>query len=610
MGGLSPMIEGGVKIYGAMGKEDDTRMVESRDSLSLVRAEGEKASQSLVNVLSQRDPQNSTGSNGKGVDIDGLGVDRMTFKEALSVTDGVSKQALSMLVGLPKRRKRQYLPGSFSEAQSYVNAREDAKKKQGVQTLGSDTVSVSAQKEGPYPGVVEGSGDVAAFWLYVEDYFRDVCQEDIHELLGFLKPIESEAVLNMEPLGMKEGIEMVKAEGAGQEDGEFTFDQLTPGVSMDPGSDSVLSGRRSSRRVSSKKLVDSSTEVGGPGPRRSRSKTTPRDATVAKSRGVSLGTMNSGSIAASGDKMHEVEQSMPMSVTLTPEGAPAKTVLESFESSKLGELLSGFTNLEKCFNPEISNSEDEVSGDKDAIKRRLEAILARVKKVGTTRGVRHLWTDMLLNTPVPEHVKEAVTEPYYLDPPTSISQKVIGNINVFDIAQEEYNQGIASEPHSPAVHEQQDSKADGGSKVNGDPSKHVHVQKVSIDVMKSIAEGADDQLVQGAKADELFHAIMKERKLLQAAPQDEIAAETLAVQSELVSVMAANRARLLHVLKLALADLAQQSIIRELHREESKFAKSFFDVRAPIFIDFNDLFLCYVTKVIVSFVCFTFSAED
>ena len=594
MGGLSPMSEDGVKINGVLLKADDTRMVESGSALP--GAEGERSqvkfdtcsAQSLVNVLSQRGPQNSAGSNGKDVDINRLAADRITFGEALSVTDGVSKQALSMLTGLPKRRKRQYLPGSFLEAQSYVNAREDAKKKQGVQTLGSETVSVSAQKEGPYPGVVEGSGDVAAFWLYVEDYFRDICQEDVHELLGFLKPMELETVLNMEPLGMKEGLEMVKTEeqGARQGDVEFTFDQMTPGVGMDPGMDTLLSGRRSSRRVSSKKMADSSTEVGGTGHRSSRSQAQ-RDAAAVNSRGVSLGAMNSGSITASGENISDLEQSMPMSVTLTPEGAPAKTVLESFESNKLSELLSALTNLQNCFYPEMPSNQDEISSDKDAIKRRLEAIIGRGKQIGATRGIRHLWTDMLLNTPVPEHVKEAVTEPYYLDPPTSLSQKVFGNINVFDIAQEEYNQGIASEPHSPTAHEQQDSKADGGSKIDGDPSKHIHVQKVSIDVMKSIAEGVDDQLVQGAKADELFKAIMQESKLLQAAPQDEIAAETLALQSELVSVMAANRARLFHVLKLALADLAQQSSTRELLKEESNFVKAFFDVRTLVFVAFK-----------------------
>jgi hypothetical protein len=413
----------------------------------------------------------------------------------------------------------------------------------------------------------------------------------------------------MEPLGMKEGLEMVKTEeqGAGQGDGEFTFDQMTPGASMYPGMEAFLSGRRSSRRVSSKKMADSSAEVGGTSHRRSQAQ---RDASAVNSRGASLGAMNSGSINASGDKMNEMEKSMPMSVTLTPEGAPAKTVLESFESGKLSELLSALTNLQNCFHPEIPSNQDEIKSDKDAIKRRLEASIGRGKQVGATRGIRHLWTDMLLNTPVPEHVKEAVTEPYYLDPPTSLSQKVLGNINVFDIAQEEYNQGAASEPHSPTAHEQQDSKADGGSKVDGDPSKHIHVQKVSIDVMKSIAEGADDQLVQGAKADELFKAIMQESKLLQAAPQDEIAAETLALQSELVSVMAANRARLFHILKLALADLAQQSSTRELLEEESNFVKSFFDVRTPVLVALEYLSVFFLNEI-SKFLRFLFiCAED
>lgn len=115
-----------------------------------------------------------------------------TFAEALRVTDSARDQLRRLLPVLPKRGAAMYRPTTLSEATSYVNAREDAKKKQGVARLDGDVVAVPAESyRGSHPGVAEGDGEAAAFWLYTGDFFRDFCVEDAVELLAFLKGAEA-----------------------------------------------------------------------------------------------------------------------------------------------------------------------------------------------------------------------------------------------------------------------------------------------------------------------------------------------------------------------------------------------------------------------------------
>ena len=121
-----------------------------------------------------------------------------TFAEALSITNAVKAQLQRLLPKLPSRGASIYTPTTLSEATSYVNAREDAKKKQGVARLEGDVVAVPAETyRGRFPGVVEGDGDAAAFWMYTNDFFRDFCVEDACELLAFLKSVEEDDELHV-----------------------------------------------------------------------------------------------------------------------------------------------------------------------------------------------------------------------------------------------------------------------------------------------------------------------------------------------------------------------------------------------------------------------------
>ncbi len=114
-----------------------------------------------------------------------------TFAEALRVTDSVRDAIRGLLPRLPRRGAAIYRPTTLSEATSYVNAREDAKKKQGVTRLDGDVVAVPAESyRAAHPGVAEGDGEAAAFWMYTSDFFRDFCVEDAAELLTLLKSAE------------------------------------------------------------------------------------------------------------------------------------------------------------------------------------------------------------------------------------------------------------------------------------------------------------------------------------------------------------------------------------------------------------------------------------
>lgn len=146
-----------------------------------------------------------------------------TFAEALRVTDAVRDAVRRLLPRLPRRGAAIYRPTTLSEATSYVNAREDAKKKQGVARLDGDVVAVPAERyRAAHPGVAEGDGEAAAFWLYTSDFFRDFCVEDAAELLGFLKGAEELDAFRLPelraraPSGLPVGERSRGSEGSGE----------------------------------------------------------------------------------------------------------------------------------------------------------------------------------------------------------------------------------------------------------------------------------------------------------------------------------------------------------------------------------------------------------
>lgn len=505
------------------------------------------------------------------IDVDGI-----TFEEAGGVTEDVRSKLQEVAGSLPLRKSRLYLPSTLSEALSYVNAREDSKKKQGVATLGGDVVSVSAQKTGPYPGVLEGAGEAAAFWLYTEDYFRNITVEDVHELLSFLQPLADDESFCLEHVGRKVGVEVIHEAVKGDADRPGFS---TPGAAEQVDVGSALqdgyTGRRSRRPRSFKMDESGQPFSAGTG---SRSRFSGQETMTPSSTAGSLLGIESG--AEDG-----TPRPAQMSVSLTPEGHPATIPLDVLERSKIVELAKAMQSLKRLIHVnDEGDTADLESMDGPALRKYLKDQVANISEqlgfpatidpsktppsVPNPRFV-HPWTSMLLKSKVPQHVKEVVSEPYFLDPPGSLAQRCAGNVNVLELAQDEIVNGVKAEPDFSAQ-ETGDQLEDG---------RVTHVERVSVDVMRSINQGVPDSEFDNAPPRKLYKSAVKDLEVLRAAPQDEIAAETLALQAELISVMCANRARLAPALEAMLEDLPRQTQKKMMQEKDYAFAKRYFDVR-------------------------------
>lgn len=121
-----------------------------------------------------------------------------TYGEALSLGQDIRQEALRVIHSLPRKDVTKYYPSTMSDAISLVHARDDAKKKSGItkstkikqRSLGASLLG----SDNCFPGAVEGGGDQYAFWMYLEDCFRDVTQEDLHDIIPlFFTPNEDPA---------------------------------------------------------------------------------------------------------------------------------------------------------------------------------------------------------------------------------------------------------------------------------------------------------------------------------------------------------------------------------------------------------------------------------
>ena len=440
------------------------------------------------------------------IDVDGL-----TFGEALRVAEGIREKLEACVASLPRRSSQIYLPGTLSEATSYVNAREDAKKKQGVPRLGGDVVSVMAERYGAHPGVLEGGGDAAAFWLYTADYFRNVCVEDIHEILSFLTPLEKDDAFCCEILGRKNG-QGQHGEKHGEEE------HGTPG-----------SGRRSRR--ANIKLVDIVPAIRSPP------------------------TAASGTLLGPEDEQgKESQQQHVMSTSLTPEGAPAQIPLDVLETDRMMKLAQTVKQISILLGNTNSESMPKLDGkSRDEMKTILRNHVADLQMTHEDLKHRdnstpspvwiHPWTKMLLQTMVPHHVKEAVKEPYHLEPPGSLNLQ----------------------------YQKKDEEDQCEEKVEK------HIEKVNTEVLDVIAQGIPDSELEGAKPSKHYDMATENLEIILSAPQDELTAETLALQAELASVMAANRARLVPALAALVDDLPKQRARDEELNTDFSFAKQYFD---------------------------------
>ncbi|DBA86261.1 TPA: hypothetical protein ACH3X1_005761 [Trebouxia sp. C0004] len=112
-----------------------------------------------------------------------------------------SRSALNSLLSL-RDCQQQPLSHSVSEAQAIVQAREDEKKKQQAKKDKSKSSSTPTPAHDACPGAEQGSESTkSAYWLFMEAYFRDVTQEDLHVLMPtYNDPLKDPAYL-VPPIG-------------------------------------------------------------------------------------------------------------------------------------------------------------------------------------------------------------------------------------------------------------------------------------------------------------------------------------------------------------------------------------------------------------------------
>ena len=263
-----------------------------------------------------------------------------TFEEALLAGREVAVETKQALPTLPRRDASRYLPATVSDALSLVHARDEAKKKNaGNKVAKAKAKSGSAALFGPDDrilGATQGSGDPGAFWLYVEDFFRDATQEDIHDILPLLKPPRDDPVFAMGPPGS--GIDVPppsKTKAAPQPPPPpppppLPTSNLGGSDDLTPLGDSMLGllERRSSRLVS--KLSRGGNEVAH------RFGLADDDSSMVDTEDEGTG---GGKIGAGGVAIR------PMTVPFTAQGAPAATLWDVIPDDRVGLLVLQLSEL-------------------------------------------------------------------------------------------------------------------------------------------------------------------------------------------------------------------------------------------------------------------------
>lgn len=259
-----------------------------------------------------------------------------TFEEALLAGVEAAEETVNALPTLPRRDASRYLPATVSDALSLVHARDEAKKKNaGNKVAKAKAKSGSAALFGPDDrilGAAQGSGDPGAFWLYVEDFFRDATQEDVHDILPLLKAPRSDPAFAMGPPGSGADVPPPSKKAATPPPpppppppaGLAVTDDLTPV------GDSLLGllERRSSRLVS--KLSRGGSEAVH------RFAQGDDDSTL-------MDTEDEGT--GGGKASGVVTQARAMTVPVTAQGAPAATLWDIMPTDRLGMLVLHLSEL-------------------------------------------------------------------------------------------------------------------------------------------------------------------------------------------------------------------------------------------------------------------------
>jgi hypothetical protein len=165
-----------------------------------------------------------------------------SFEDALVADDSVFHAVADALPALPHRDIRRHYPSTMADAMALVHAKEDAKKKhqaagKAARKGAPAAVAIAAAAAGGglpraehFPGAVEGAGDTSAFWLCMQDYYRDLTQEDLRDLLALAKPPRIDPAFQVPPLGPHPD-DLIRAQqvaGLGLNDGAFARPAALP----------------------------------------------------------------------------------------------------------------------------------------------------------------------------------------------------------------------------------------------------------------------------------------------------------------------------------------------------------------------------------------------
>lgn len=132
-----------------------------------------------------------------------------TFEEALTTEKYVFEEAAIALPSLPHRDLTRHYPATMTDAVALVHARDDMKKKVAAAKAAARSKRSFSKSDppspthGPFPGVRSGGLEPSAFWMYTEDYFRDVSQEDLRDILEhYLKDPAEDPVFRVPACGV------------------------------------------------------------------------------------------------------------------------------------------------------------------------------------------------------------------------------------------------------------------------------------------------------------------------------------------------------------------------------------------------------------------------
>ncbi|KAL6766486.1 hypothetical protein ACKKBG_A36210 [Auxenochlorella protothecoides x Auxenochlorella symbiontica] len=140
--------------------------------------------------------------------LPGSAADPAPSLASLLARDGSLEASVqAALASLPTLDPEPRTAPSMADAVAMVHARDDARKKVSSGPALSKAKRAARTSSLPvaedrFPGARRGGGDPAAFWLYVEDYFRDVTAHDLAALLTAACPrLDTDPHLLVPPLG-------------------------------------------------------------------------------------------------------------------------------------------------------------------------------------------------------------------------------------------------------------------------------------------------------------------------------------------------------------------------------------------------------------------------